>query len=316
MLILEDLSAEVPDTNSFHWNFKKFSSGNDKKVLMYGYNSSNNTKFHDQTNGYKKIYFNNWAPCEFAQSKDHNNKISLDYDNKFNIIYSICPYSSAWLNKLQSEREYRYIFYPFCETLIPATNIKEYDVIYHGGIHCKHHVDCLKTMRNFNYRYCSMTNYINPLTRFHLSYATNTNLSFKDKINLVAASKVSVCYNFVDVKDSHREIIKKLPNYKHNEAFAYINDKQIMPQFKTRFHEAAISRTINLVMRDDWNVIEDFYSPGEDFIYFDDKDDLKNKINMIVNDWDNYQSIVENAYQKSLNYTTKKFIEKIERETK
>ena len=69
MLILEDLTAEVPDTNSYHWNLKNFSKDDGKTVLMYGYNSSNNSFFHKQTNGYKKIYFNNWAPCEFAQEK-------------------------------------------------------------------------------------------------------------------------------------------------------------------------------------------------------------------------------------------------------
>ena len=314
MLILEDLSAEIPDTNSYHWNLKKFSNDDLSTVLMYGYNSSNNLSFQSRTVGYKKIYFNNWAPCEFAQQKDHNNKTSINYDEGFDIIYSICPYSVDWLNSLNLGREYRHIFYPFCDTLIPNPKTKKFDVIYHGGIHDLNHIDCLKTMQNFNYRYCTMTHHINALTNFHLPYATNTNLKFKEKIDLVSESKISICYNLVDVKDEHREVIKKLPNYKCNQAFAHIDDKKVMPQFKTRVHEAAISKTLNLVMRDDWNVIEDFYSPNEDFIYFSDKNDLKNKINDITNDWQNYQSIVDNAYKKSENYTTKKFIEKIKGE--
>lgn len=315
MLILEDLSAEIPDTNSHHWNLKNFSNDVDGKVLMYGYNSSNNNVFHKQTEGYKKIYFNNWAPCEFAQEKDHNNKTPLNYDSKFDVVYSICPYTVSWLNELNLGREYKYIFYPFCESLVPEQNQKLFDVIYHGGIHDRNHVECLRVMKEFNYRYCTMTDHINPLTRFHLSDATNTNLKFKEKINLVSQTKISICYNFVDVKGEHRERILRLPEYSKNVAFERLQDQKIMPQFKTRFHEAAISKTLNLVMRDHWNIIEDFYCPDDDFIYFDNKEDLKNKINMITNDWSDYQNIIENAYQKSLNYTTKKFVKKIEGET-
>ena len=43
MIVLEDLTAEVPDTNAYCFNLKKFSNERDKVVLMYGYNSSNNT---------------------------------------------------------------------------------------------------------------------------------------------------------------------------------------------------------------------------------------------------------------------------------
>ena len=57
MLILEDLSAEIPDTNSYHWNLKELSEDDNKNVLMYGYNSSANIQFHNQTEGYNKILF-------------------------------------------------------------------------------------------------------------------------------------------------------------------------------------------------------------------------------------------------------------------
>ena len=60
MLILEDLSKEVPDTNSFHWKLTEFSDDNGKDVLMYGYNSAWNKEFHSRCDDYeRKIYFNN-----------------------------------------------------------------------------------------------------------------------------------------------------------------------------------------------------------------------------------------------------------------
>jgi spore maturation protein CgeB len=90
----------------------------------------------------------------------------------------------------------------------------------------------------------------------------------------------------------------------------------VKPQFKTRIHEAAISRTLNLVRKDEWNVIEDFYEPGKEFVYFENERDLDNKINDVLNNWGDYEEIVSNAYDKSLLYTTERFVEKIDKETK
>ena len=314
MLILEDLSAEIPDTNSYHWNLKELSEDDNKNVLMYGYNSSANIQFHNQTDGYNKIYFNNWAPCEFAQKKDHNGMTPFNYDDRFSTIYSICPYTSKWLNEAQDLKKYKYIFYPFHKNLIPSIQEKKYDVIYHGGIHGKEHASALQVMKNFNYRYCTMTYGINNLTTFFLPMATNTNLQFKDKINLVAQSKISICYNLVHVMPEQIERILSRNNSNKNEAFKTVGKWNVMPQFKTRIHEAAISRTLNLVRKDEWNVIEDFYEPEKDFLYFDDEADLKSKIVEVLENWDQYSDMIENAYEKSLNYTTDKFIDKIKKD--
>ena len=84
-----------------------------------------------------------------------------------------------------------------------------------------------------------------------------------------------------------------------------------MPQFKTRMHEAAISKTLNLVFRDEWNIAEKYYKPDEDFIYFNNAQDLDQKIRDINSNWKDYESIVENAYNKAMNYTTDKFVDSI-----
>tara|TARA_A100001391_G_C5081644_1_gene280117 strand:- start:3752 stop:4705 length:954 start_codon:yes stop_codon:yes gene_type:complete len=313
MLILEDLSAEIPDTNSYHWDLKSLSNSENKdSVLMYGYNCTQNQQFHKISSEYgRKIFFNNWAPCEFSQFKDHNNKNAIDYDEKFNEIYSICPYTSEWLNKKQLGRKYKEIFYPFNKNIIPDTFEKKYDVIYHGGLHGQEHIDCLETMISYNYRYCSMTDYINQRTIAFLPYATNTNLQFQEKINLVAKTKISICYNLVHINPEHIPAIKSYEKWQENEAFSEVEGWNVKPQFKTRMHEAAISRTVNLVMKDNWNVAERYYKPNEDFLYFEDKKDLRNKIDDVLNNWKDYENMIENAYNKAMNYTTEKFVEKI-----
>lgn len=311
MLILEDITAEIPDTNSYHWDMKSLSRDDGKTVLMYGYNSSANESFHEKVKDYEtKMFFNNWAPCEFAQPADHNNMKPTQYDHRFDIVYSICPYSNIWLNGLGLGREYKDIFYPYNQNIIPSHHEKKYDVIYHGGIHGKEHIDCLEVMSKHNYQYLTMTKHINQTTANYLWFSTQRDLQFKEKITQVAKSKVSICYNVVHALPQHIPVIHSQPDWKKNEAFAEL-DSMLMPQFKTRMHEAAISKTLNLVYRDAWQVANLYYTPDEDFIYFDNKKDLTNKLKDITNDWDNYSQIVENAFQKAQKYTTENFVEHI-----
>ena len=143
MLVLEDLSAEVPDTNAFHFSLTEHSDPADTEaVLMYGYNASDNTEFQRACTDYKrKIYFNNWSPCEFAQRRVEGGHDAFKKENYFDEVYTICPYTNRWLNSLKLGRQYKDIFYPFHQRLIPEKHEKEYDVIYHGGIHGQEHLD-------------------------------------------------------------------------------------------------------------------------------------------------------------------------------
>lgn len=314
MLILGDLSAEVPDTNAFHWNLEELSNDADlESALIYGYNASDNEQFFDRLKDYKrKIYFNNWAPCEFAQQRTKQYD-AFKKEHFFDQIYSICPYSNKWLNMLGFDREYKDIFYPFHKSLVPENHEKEYDVIYHGGIHGQEHINCLRVMLNFNYRYCTMSRHINELTaRCATSAATDADLSFQEKINLIAKTKISVCYNLVHISQQDIPVIKSYDEWQENEAFSEVGGWNVMPQFKTRMHEAAFSRTLNLVLKDRWNIAERYYEPEKEFIYFENADDLYNKIKMVLNDWGDYQDVIENAYNRSMQYTTNRFVETIE----
>ena len=276
MKIVEDLSIEVPDTNAHHWDLTELSENSSDAVLMYGFNASANARLHEEHKDFKrKIYFNNWAPCEFAQFKPHNNKTGFDYEEYFDEVYSICPYSCEWLNSFDLERTYKSVFYPFNTKIMPESREKHYDVIYHGGIHGQEHYNCLLVMKEFNYRYVTMTNHINQMTQQCLPFATDVNLNFQEKINLVAKSKISVCYNLVHISPPHIPAIKSYSQWKENEAFSEVDRWNIMPQFKTRAHEAAISRTLNLVQKDPWNIVERYYEPEKEFIYFDNESDFK-----------------------------------------
>ena len=67
-----------------------------------------------------------------------------------------------------------------------------------------------------------------------------------------------------------------------------------------------------LVKRDPWNLIEDFYTPEKEFIYFDSFQELEGIIERVRNNFDEYRDIIERAYNKSQNYTVEKIFDYIE----
>ena len=84
-----------------------------------------------------------------------------------------------------------------------------------------------------------------------------------------------------------------------------------MPQIKSRVFEAAFNKSLILCLKDPWNIIEMFFKPETEFIYFENEIDLAEKILYIKNNYKEFEHIIENAYQKAINnYTTQHFYKK------
>ena len=105
-----------------------------------------------------------------------------------------------------------------------------------------------------------------------------------EKLNLISKSKITIVHNLTG-------------NY--------------TPQLKSRPFEAALCKSLILCKKDDWNFIEEWFVEGEDFLYYNDSNDLKLLIDNILNNYDSYSNMIENSYNKAINnYTTRKFVEK------
>jgi len=306
MFVCKKLTAEVPATNAFSFGLEEHHSAASKENLYYGYDSIQHIRV-----GERQVLLNQWSPTEFCQSKDHFGLTPMQHSMNASEVYAICPHTVDWLNRVDSPK-YKYIFYPFNKRDIPEPSEKEYDVCYFGGIHSVLHQECLHIMRNFKYSYMTMTHGINHLTQSYLPWATHTNLSHAEKIIQVGKCKVSVCYHMVPLEDFHIQNIKSYPKWETNKAFSHLNEA-IMPQFKSRMHEAAMAKTLNLVYRDPWGISEDYYTPDVDFVYFDSNEELEGKLDHILKNWKDYAGMIENAYNKSLNYTTDRMFDLIKR---
>ena len=300
MKIINNLKVEIPGTNTHFFHLEDYSRDPGNAVLIYGYDTLENPP--DLSRYDKKVYLNVTMPTEFCSSQ------SIYADDFFDEIYTICPYSCDWLNELKNTDKYKCVWYPFNSRYIPEPQEKIYDVCYHGGIHGEKYSDMLRILTDFEYAFMSMTHSINPYTRQHLDFATDVNLSFQEKLKVIAQSKISICYN-----NYPQQNLTKKENHDKNLAFKYVDSHHLMPQLKSRFIEACVSKTLNLVERDPWNVIEKWYEPSKHFVYFESNDELHDKIVDILNNWDSYRHIVNNAYDLSINnYMCSNLINRIE----
>ena len=308
MKVVKDLSVEVPGTNAHYFRLDELGDGDGGDVLYYGYTFlESGRSLEAAADGGRKVYLNITMPTEFCSPQP------TEADERFDEIYGICPYTTRWLNGVRGGNRYKDIFYPFNEADIPAPQEKLYDVCYHGGIHGESYSRMLGILRKFDYRFMSQTHGINRVTKKHLKYATDTDLSHAEKLRRIAQCRISVCFNTFDIRDeSDVANVKTRRNWRDNEAFRHVEDLMIAPQFKCRCNEAAFSRTLNLVRRDPWNLIERYYTPGADFVYFEDLDDLEAKIRHILARWDDYLPMIESAYRTSLNYTCRNLYRIIE----
>jgi hypothetical protein len=187
------------------------------------------------------------------------------------ILTILNPKISGRTNKRQS------VFYPTNEEIVANLEFeKKYDVIYTGNANRGPHVDIIvDAIKDFNYKWISFE--WHPLV-------TTSGLSYFEKLQLIANSKIDVCHGLVG---------------------------NSTPQTKSRYFEAAFCKSLNLMYRDPWNAIEEWFVPGQDFLYWENKEELQFLISDVCLNYDKYLPIVENAYNKAITeYTTYRFVEK------
>lgn len=233
-----------------------------------------------------------------------------EYEQDFYRIFSICPYTSNWLNKKNGYTKRVFTEYPFNEKHIPKKQKKTIDIIYAGHIVSPVLEKDLQKMKKFQYRLISKSN--SPLV-------TDRDADNQTKLDLIAKSKISLVHNLLYPKLYHILNIWRVAGYHENEAFKCVPhwsqpwklfQPVFVPQLKARVFEAAFSRSLILCRRDPFNIIERFFNPDEEFVYYDEEN-LESKIQEILDNYPKYEKIAERAYQRAMQeYTTKAFVQK------
>lgn len=213
---------------------------------------------------------------------------------KADTILTLCPYTADLFDNRT------FVFFPFSEDWIPENREKTIDVSYFGSlpnaVPWQSYIQNVFVKYNFRFGHYSMGNV--------------PRCSYAEKLGILSETKVAVVHGLWNVIPQYIDGFRSFPKASQNKAFDHL-DRGLAPQIKSRMFEAAFSRCVILCQRDPWNPIEYFFTPDQDFMYFDDEADLDKKLEYTINHYDEFDSMRENAYNKAINnYTTKHFVKK------
>lgn len=236
------------------------------------------------------------------------------YDGDFYKVLTLCPFTTEYFNELQAAERRVPIFFPFNENFIPPISEKRYDIIYTGHLHPKPIMRDMKTISQFNYRLVSNSGH---------ELVTDRGVGYQEKLDLISQSKITLTHNLLYPTVSHVLNVWKYKEWAANKAFTDIPTgfmrlaKRLLtgpeievPQLKSRIFEAAFCRSLILCKKDNFNVIEKYFIPGEEFVYYEEGK-LVETVNKVLTNFDAYLSVIENAYNRAVKqYTTNAFFEK------
>lgn len=236
------------------------------------------------------------------------------YDGDFHRVLTLCPYTAEYLNERQGVERRVPIFFPFDEAFIPPKSEKRYDIIYTGHLHPKPIMRDMKLISRFNYRLVSNSGH---------ELVTDRGVGYQEKLDLISQSKITLTHNLLYPTVRHVLNVWKYPEWRDNKAFSDIPRgliglaKRLMtgqgievPQLKSRVFEAAFCRSLILCKKDNFNVIEKYFTPGEEFVYYEEGR-LVETVNKILANYDAYLPMIDRAYNRTVSqYTTAAFFEK------
>ncbi len=267
----------------------------------------------DEIKGERIVHLEFEDPNRFFSGDPSFNHLA--YEDRFSKVLTICPYTAAWLNKKYGNDKRTPVFFPFNETYIPPKSEKTYDIVYVGNILSPELEENARTLSKFDYRLIASTH---PLS-------TGTIANYGEKLALIAKTRISLVHNVLFASEKHiRNLHKNAPDFRDNEAYKLIPKDTIfgkimgkfrprsalVPQVKSRLLDAAFCRSLILCRRDPFNLVERYFEPGKEFVYYE-PGKLEEKIREILADYDSYLPVIERAYERAVkNYTTKAFFEK------
>lgn len=218
------------------------------------------------------------------------------YVDHVDIVLTIIP------TNLHNLKKRKYVFFPFNDKMIPPKIEKKYDVSYTGFAKIGFLKNWFEVLQKYNLAYVSFKEDLNfskviknpkkyiPKILYPGKYdypnnlITHPNLTYEQKLNTIAESKVSITHNLL-----------------HHGT----------PQLKSRMFESAFCRSLILVYKDSYNLVNDWFEESKHFVFFENNDDLKEKLDYILNNYKKYDKVREAAFHHAKdNYTVEKFVNK------
>tara|TARA_B100000214_G_scaffold374588_1_gene357853 strand:+ start:412 stop:1215 length:804 start_codon:yes stop_codon:yes gene_type:complete len=228
-----------------------------------------------------------YVGCDWDAMKNSNvegKKICCHFEEVFDDLDGtetlIAPYcdemltisKTASLNKPNR----KYVYFPLNEKYLPekllSPSEKIYDACYTGNHNGTPPVpEIFDTLGGMSYGKYVLASF---------SRGTHTNVTYKQKLQLINESKITVT---------------------HNSTRAYA-------QLKSRSFEAAFNKSLILCCEKYCDYMEPWFTKDKHFITFKEGE-LSKKLNEVLNEYDSYHTMVEDTYDLAINnYTVKNFI--------
>ena len=278
-----------------HKSLEKFNDDESDEVLMNGAAWIYNHQIKEPYKDYKRrCLLALWSPCEFTSRSGYYH---FDHFDFFTDVYCVCPFTCEFMNDHYGYDKFKYIPYPFTNYTVTEFGNYDADCSWMGSIHGQDHISAIEVISKFKYKF--LTSQKNTWMRhpYEFNRCTHVDLSSHDKLIELSKCRSSLSFNMIYMS----------PNSKKNGFKAFERfDQGIMPQFKVRTHEITSSKSLMIVKKDPWNLIEDFYEPEKEFVYFENFEELNDIILDLSSNFEKYKGIIDDAFDKSQFYTVDK----------
>ena len=261
-------------------------------VLMNGaswiYEESLRNKYKDYK---RRCLLAFWSPCEFTAAEG---KYFFNEYEYFTEVYCVCPFTCKFMNDHFGYEKFKYVPYMFTNQSVKEFGNYDADCSWMGSVHGQDHISAIEVMSKYKYKF--MTSQRNTWMHHPHEYnkCTHVMLTNDEKLTELSKCKSSLSFNMIYMSPSSRK-----NDFQAFEKF----DEGIMPQLKARNFEIASCKSLLLVKKDPWNLIEDFFEPDKEFIYFENFSQLDAIIDDVSKNFESYKGIIEAAYEKNKNYS-------------
>eukprot|EP00667_Euglena_gracilis_P012968 EG_transcript_13354 len=239
-------------------------------------------------------------------------------------VFTMCPYSAEWVNSAVGGCRRTPMWQAVPRTLVqPFVPFKDrpFDIMYMSGrtVNGPVHSALTEVFPEFKYRWVSSMRW----RQFHSKvHCTDYRVSLDRRLFVTRMSRAALIVNalFFDARiRAYRDYLRRpiLRTHPAFAAFHAFNRSQaggalVLPQLKSRTFEAAMSGSLMLVFNDGINVIEKYFAPGTEFVYWVNASDLRRRLADVVAHPARYEPIARRAYVAALrHYTVERWAERL-----
>lgn len=296
MKVFTDLRGNYPWDPTRYMDFHLLEDTRDDIYLYLGHfvrEPLNNDKIN--------VYIEFEQPnCCYGGKDARAYKDMIKREETFDKIFTITKHTGIKRNEILNKNLYDYCLFPFSKNHLPKNEDKKiYDYFisghWYGDTYCLHRevvgpaIEALKNKRS------------EIKGKIISGYHDGPNYSYQEKLQHNAMSKISITWNHHEISP---RFLNQLESLQSNvqEFRKDATGHWCINQHKARVVEGFMTKTLVMVYKDPFNYIEDFYTPNEHFIYYEDADDLAEKIEHALDNYEDpfYQDMISKGHERAI----------------